>query len=87
MEGGKGRVGHTFGLFGECAASVVVVDRTTSQTKSEDGVLPASRLGRTGAYQSSAGWATGRGDGCAGERSYGGTKHYEVKRVGCELGP
>lgn len=66
-------------LFGKCAASIVIVDGTTSKTESDDSVLPASGLGRTGAYQSSGDRARGRGDGCAGERSYCGTEHGERK--------
>lgn len=68
---------HTLRLLGEDTARVIVVDSTTSQAQPDDGVLPASRLGRTGAYES----AGRRGTGCdsrrAGERSSGGTEHCE----------
>ena len=66
---------HTLRLLGEDTARVIVVDSTTSQAQPDDGVLPASRLGRTGAYES----AGRRGTGCdsrrAGERSSSGTEH------------
>lgn len=71
---------HTLRLLGENTARVVVVDSTTSQAQSQEGVLPASRLCRTGAYQSSVRRCTGCDSGRAGKRSSGGTEHY-VRKV------
>lgn len=76
-DGKSGRERRTGGLVGEGAACVVVVDDTGGQTQAHGGVLPAPRLGGLrgcGAYQSSAGRATGDSRG-AEEGSGGRAKH------------
>lgn len=70
---------HTLRFFGENTACVVVIDSTTGQAHSEDCVLPAPRLRRTGAYQSSGCWRAGCNGGCVGKRSSSGMKHYEIE--------
>jgi hypothetical protein len=70
----KSAARRTGWLLGKHAAGIIVVHGTDGQTEANSGILPASRLRRTGAYQSGARRATGDSRP-SGKRSGGGAEH------------